>query len=399
MSADLVSIERSVLGALIESPELIADSFLRYPPQEWSSRYVPVAEALESMAHAGSPISVESLLAHMQRLGTLNRIGGGAALFELTEHRAVPVAALHLLEGLETHALTRSAGAVATRLHQRLESHAWTPEDAVASAQAELGALQQVSTGVLDSLDWPEGDTDPEPEWVIPGLLAEDERLMLTGWEGFGKTMLIRQLVASVAVGRHPWDFTEMEAGKVLHVDLENPQWVSDHGYRRLRNGLRLAGVQPLPGLLHRITPRSFDASSSADVAWLMRTVRRVQPRLIAIGPLKNMSSGNLNDEEHAVKVTNALNRIRAESGAALVVEAHSPHGAREYWRPRGSSSFMAWPEFGLGLKPISKPPAHRSAELVQWRGTRVMGRHWPQYLVESTVWAWTEDPRIEENR
>src|SRR3546814_3245552 len=118
-----------------------------------------------------------------------------------------------------------------------------------------------------------------------------------------------------------------------------------------------------------RISDWSSDVCSSdlnsRDVAWLMRAVRAIRPKLIAIGPLKNMTTGDMNEERVAVKVTDMLNRIRAESGAALLVEAHAGHtgrGEEGRWRPRGSSSLLGWPEYGIGLSP-KKEGALRTAE------------------------------------
>ncbi len=397
---DLIQMERAVLGTLLESPDQIKTVLDRVPPEQWSGPHHLITEALQAMVDVGEPVSPVTLMAKMRKLGTLNRVGGAGTLATLVESRANggTSEALFVVDGLESAHLRRQARQVAMRAIQRLDNLSVEPEEAVLATQDEFASLSYTAAGV-ETEDWPDYDTDPPEQWIIPGLLAVDERMMLTGGEGSGKTMLIRQLIASVTVGRHPWTFAEFAPAPALHLDLENPQANSDSAYRRIRNGLRLAGVDPARGLLHRITPRQFDVCSSGDVAHLMRVVRAVRPKLIAIGPLKNMSSENLNDEDAAVKVTNTLNRVRAESGAALIVEAHAGHGSRGEggdWRPRGSSSFMAWPEFGLGLRPISKPPAHRSAQLVPWRGARVMGRQWPEHIVESTVYAWCEDPRIE---
>jgi hypothetical protein len=50
----------------------------------------------------------------------------------------------------------------------------------------------------------PAGDDDPE-DWVIPGLLAREDRLILTGAEGLGKMMLLRQIAVCAAAGLDPF--------------------------------------------------------------------------------------------------------------------------------------------------------------------------------------------------
>jgi hypothetical protein len=387
--------ERAVLGALLEDPTQIPDTFNRLPPGEWTGPHVLIAEALQAMSDAREPIEPATLLNKMLGLGTLTRVGGGAEIFTLVESRANYASMEHLLQGLEEVVLRRQAGYVATRFGQRLDNPTIPPDEAISATVDELQQLSVVTGSIDDEDGWPVGERDPEPEWVIPFLLAKDDRVMLTGSEGHGKTELCRQLVASVAVGRHPWTFEEIEPGPVLHVDLENPRYISDSRYRWMRNSLQRAGVGLLPDHLYRWAPRQWDILNPADVAALMRKVRRIQPQLIAIGPAKNMSSMSLNDDEAASALTHTLNRIRAETRAALVVEHHAAHSSED-WRPRGNRLFMGWPEFGLGLHPIHNPGGLRAAELKHWRGDRAPDRHWPRHLVSGTPWPWVEDPRGE---
>jgi hypothetical protein len=400
----LIAMERAVLGALIESPEHIAETLDRVPPEEWSGPHVLFAETLEAMTEAAEPVDPVTLLDKMRRAGTLIRAGGGAMIHTLVAANTGTPALAYLVDALEVEAVRRQGQAVGTRLLQALDSVTVDPEEAIYDAKGRLDQVQQVRS-IVQTEGWPEAEVDPQPVWVIPGLLAEYERLMLTGYEGLGKTMLLRQLVVSVAIGRHPFSWEEFEPKVALHVDLENPQHLSDSGYRLIKNGMLRAQVD-VPDLrsgteveqrdrkLHRITRYLWDAENSRDVGWLMRAVRILQPKLIAIGPMKNMTSGNLNDEDVAVRVMNVLNRIRAEVGAALIVEAHAGHGSRnkdDRWRPRGSSSLLGWPEFGLALVPVEDQRV-RSAELLRWRGPRAE-RDWPDGLVAGTPWPWVEQP------
>ena len=82
--------------------------------------------------------------------------------------------------------------------------------------------------------------------------------------------------------------------------------------------------------------------------------------------------------DDDAVPVLAALDTMR-ETGACLLMEAHAGHSVGEggrNFRPRGSAALMGWPEFGYGLKPISKG----YADLIPWRGDRD-NRNWPDRL------------------
>jgi hypothetical protein len=49
------------------------------------------------------------------------------------------------------------------------------------------------------------GTADDEFDWIVPGLIERGDRLMLTGFEGLGKSMLTRQLAVTMAAGLHPF--------------------------------------------------------------------------------------------------------------------------------------------------------------------------------------------------
>lgn len=390
------STEQTLLGWLIQRPNLIGPAFERVPPEQFTGPHAIIAETLEGMNSLGADVTPMTLLMRLQRNGTLARVGGGATIHTLVASCGVNGEFTHLLDSLERNYLRRSARAIGQRLVQMTENLTIEPEEAAQHAREALENLGHVRTEI-ETIGWPD-DTEQEedPEWVIPMLMSVDERAFITGGEGLGKSMIIRQLVASVAVGMHPFGPYTFEPAPALHVDLENPRDVSNRAYRRIRNGLRSEDVY-VPDLLHRLEPRQFDITNPQDVSWLMRAVRQVEPKMIAIGPLKNMTGGeDPNEERTAVRVQSALNRIRAETSAALVLEGHAGYSDRETWRPRGSSAWLGWPEVGLGLKPIEFRPV-RKAQLVEWRGARTEHRFWPQYITEGTAWPWVEDPRIEE--
>lgn len=63
----------------------------------------------------------------------------------------------------------------------------------------------------------------PADEWVIPDILARGERLVLTGTEGGGKSVLMRQLGVCAAAGVDPFQPSrQVEPARVLLVDAEN---------------------------------------------------------------------------------------------------------------------------------------------------------------------------------
>ena len=67
------------------------------------------------------------------------------------------------------------------------------------------------------------GEVDPPEVWVIPHLLERGDRLIWTGEEGLGKSMVSRQLAIGAAAGIHPFTDVLFEPQRVLFIDCENP--------------------------------------------------------------------------------------------------------------------------------------------------------------------------------
>lgn len=237
-------------------------------------------------------------------------------------------------------------------------------------------------------------------DWVIPGLLERQDRLILTGAEGAGKTTLARQICVMASAGLHPLrrevDISTgrkspslMQPARVLVVDAENTekQW-----RRATRHTARIAAqdgaVDPKTELMivagHRI-----DVTRGSHLGEIHRMVDRYQPDLLYIGPLYKITHGAIMTDDDAAPLLVALDSLR-ERGLTLMMEAHASkgdgNGTRDL-RPRGSAALMGWPEFGMGLQPFGE---HGGVELKRWRGDRDE-RGWPTTLERGLDWPWEE--------
>ncbi len=237
---------------------------------------------------------------------------------------------------------------------------------------------------------------DEPYDWLVPGLLERGDRLMLTGWEGLGKSMLSRQIAVTIAAGLHPFDPQHTliaEPKRVLYIDCENTERQSRRRFRRLADAsVQDAHRVPDGGMriIHR--PGGLDLTKDEDADWLVERVTAHRPDALFIGPFYQLHRANLNEELPARKVVSVLDRIRVVAGCALIIETHSGHGelgSKRSVRPTGSSLLMRWPEFGYGLVPAGEGDnATRTVELLRWRGDRDE-RNWPKYLTWSSPWPW----------
>lgn len=225
---------------------------------------------------------------------------------------------------------------------------------------------------------------DAPYDWIIENILERGDRLIWTGAEGLGKSVVGRQLAVACAAGIHPFNHTSAAPRRVLWIDCENSERQGRRHFRRLERATAAMGRRVPDGgmrLIHR--PLGIDLTTDEDRAWLIERVHAHKPDLLYIGPLYRLHATDMNDEIAARKLTKALDEARVRADCALIVEAHSPHsessGVRPV-RPIGSSLFRRWPELGYGISPANNDDPCKEVVIRAWRGARD-SRHWPRAL------------------
>lgn len=208
-------------------------------------------------------------------------------------------------------------------------------------------------------------------EFVVPNVLAKGDRLLLTGLEGHGKSLWLRQFATQVAAGIHPFTHADMDPQKVLVIDAENhPDQTLDTWQQLV--GLAARHNHPIErGMLTVLEAwdDEVDLTSQEGQAWLLERIHAYHPALVAMGPLYNMSNRDLKDDETVRKIKSIIGQARSISGSAFLLEHHAPHRGpmdkERSVRPYGSSTFLKFPEFGYGLKPLEQEGAYA------WERTR----------------------------
>lgn len=279
----------------------------------------------------------------------------------------------------------------------RLQEAGVEPGVAMARAAQELRSLRDMAAGgksvrwLREVLDVPE-DEDAY-DWVIPDLLERQDRLMLSAGEGVGKSTFLRQIAVMSAAGLHPFAQNDIEPLNVLVIDAEN----SERQWRRAVRGLvdraQMVGRRdPRDHLALHCVP-VMDITTANDLGQIHRWIDESQPDLVLLGPLYRMTGGSLNKEEEAKPALNALDSIR-ERDVAMLIEVHAglereSAGGERALRPRGSSSLLGWPEFGLGIRRDKTIEGRTETfSLVRWRGDRDR-RDWPRKLIRGHEWPW----------
>lgn len=248
----------------------------------------------------------------------------------------------------------------------------------------------------------------PENSFVIPGVIARGDRMILTGYEGHGKSTFCKQWAIQVAAGIHPWTGVEMEPRRVLYLDAENHPDQSQEDWAHLLGLARAHGREVERGMLTLLEEwdADLDLTGQDGEDYLNERMHAFKPELFIVGPLYNLSEKDLGEHAVVARLKRAINNARALYGSAVLMEHHAPHKQPgdpvRSLRPYGSSTFLKWPEFGYGLKPMTTPEdPDKDAQLVgvyqfvQTRFNRVRKRYFPSHLrwgrEDSIEWPWME--------
>lgn len=410
MSGDLhdrVS-ERQCLALVLSGVPEVQRGFLAIPADAWGAgTHNVVATVLRDRIVRSIPINALSVAEDAAALaGTDHKAGQVRALVVDMIGTEPPVASFeYYAETVLAKMFLRRVQAVGHRIVQTAES---------ASDGSELADVVGTLRSHLDEIETGFGLGEPdkpislaallaqreEPyDWLIPGLLERTDRLILTGFEGTGKSSLLTQMGLALAAGLHPFSgmLCEDKGFRVLLLDCENSRrqirrrWGGVRGrVDRLRANADAEPVDWDEQVRMVIRPEGVNLADPAEYARVEQAIALTAPDVVLGGPVYKMSTLDVRDEPAAKALVDALDRLRVKYNFALVVEAHVGHvgesqGGRKL-RPTGSSVFLRWPEFGMGMKahPEAAGEEHPSlVEFVAWRGSRDE-RDWPDLLGHS---------------
>lgn len=405
-AAELEAAE-AVLGALLTPGDSSDAAFMEIVEQLETADFreprhqlvYDVACVLRTRRDVCDPITMTR---ELERRGDLARAGGAAYLHQLVQAVPTVYAAVRYAEVIRDASLRRRVEAAGIAAVAAARSGEGEAVDVAERAVEEMRAARDRGLAVTDApllhLDEFLAQTPEEPDWVIPGVLGRWDRLIVTGGEGGGKSLLLRQIMMRAAAGLHPWKKARIRPVRCMLIDVENSPDQARPWIQQMARGAHDEGA-PIDSkqlTLEFVIERGVDLARPADRAYLARRIERAKPDLIVIGPLYKLTmTGNPNDEETARVLMSALEMLRTVSGgAAMLIEAHSPHavpGKRRDLRPIGSSLWLRWPEFGFGLSPSTEVGAQelRLVDWVPWRGAR-SERSWPEQLCGGHPWPWT---------
>jgi replicative DNA helicase len=391
------------------------DEFLALPPgafDHWIADSIAVA--MRTILNNGKPLDLPVVTrAIMSVLGTGARgqevCTALAGMFTMyTTGEAAPYYA-ERLQNLYTarHFATQMTGFVNKMTYAAVNDDPVVAKRAFTEAreaidEAERGVMV-AEAEVMSAQDFMDLPTTAH-DWLVPDLFEKTDRLILTGLEGTGKSILLAQLACTIAAGLHPFVGSPMPRRdyRTMIIDCENsPQQIQ----RRMRtitpqvdalraqHGLEAVSWKEVLKIVSR--PEGIAINDTKEYARLDHMIDSVAPDLVVMGPLYKMSKLDYRDEQAAKDLCDTLDSLRVRHQFALVTEAHTGHATdaagQRSARPLGSSLFLRWPEFGLGLLPAEGHEGDEHPALVnvrRWRGSREE-RNWPFQLAHGDELPW----------
>lgn len=258
-------------------------------------------------------------------------------------------------------------------------------EESVRRAQLPVGTATP-APNLDEFVDMPSMDAD----WIVEGLVARQDRILVVAGEGHGKSLLMTQVLGCAAAGVHPFTMFAIPPVKVMLIDLENPRQLLARRMRRLRDSLvTLTSSWDPTRFAVASRPEGLDVTDRADELWLIDQVGRHRPDLLAIGPAYKLHESSEENSSDVRQVLKVLDRIRTRYRCALMIETHAPHevfrrgpnGERAKMRPAGSRLWIRWPEMVLGLEPQAENRLDGRWLLGNVRPPREP-REWPHHLL-----------------
>lgn len=386
-------VERELIGAAFDDPRITAS--IKLTEREfYQPAYGAIWEAIRELhtegTHPTPPLVLEVASRHGRVDSSIIPDVYGAGMVVNAEKYAEKIA-----DGYRRRTIDDALVAGRQELGQNVPT-----EEVVARITTGIGAateLEQDSEDLLTIDEFVDQELPPE-QWVIPGLFAVGERAVVTGEEGSGKSMLLRQIALCAAVGLHPFDYDRFQPARVLVVDAENPKAIMVRKFKGIRDDLRDRGMNAEDRMWVRRFPQGLDLAETRDRLTLHNLCMLTRPNLLVIGPAYKLYVGGANarEEDLARQVTSVLDGLREEFGFALMLEHHSPHEngttGKRFPRPIGSSLWRRWPEFGFGLTHTDTDRdmqgGHRLVDIKHWRGMRE-DRPWPTQLESGPRLPW----------
>lgn len=392
--------EHLVIGGCLLAPDMIPMAANLLAPEDFAHpKNAGAFRAIVALKKRGEP--VEPFTAHKLAIEQGTRGLDITELYEWITQTNSGASVMTYAKEVKENSTRRQLTQAGLAFQQATSDPSIPAADTVATMLESLKQIRDHSTNAElvaktlgEILDTPETEAD----WVIPNLFERGDRMIITGYEGLGKTTWIRQMGICAAAGINPVTLDHLpKPVRSLVVDVEN----SEKQWRRetwnMANFAANYGPASPRDNMHVYCGGRMDLRKDKDLGLVHRLVDEHEPEILFIGPIYRLVPTGINSDEEAAPLIAALDTLR-DRGLVLVMEAHAPKGqnGERHLAPRGSAALMGWPEFGFGLAPKDDDTG---AKIVRWRADRDRNRDWPVELDKWSALPWVADTVNQQDR
>jgi hypothetical protein len=329
-----VEAEEAVLGCILSERDamktvrpLLAPSFGWYIPA-----HQRMYAAMCALYDAGTPVDELTVMDELRRRGAVDPDGlvGGVSLFALARRVPTVLNVLSYVRIVQRTAANRAlpsvGGFIAGEAFNDLD-----PANTIAAVRAQLDAIERdylsaerqegAQASPFHLLSIADILASPRPPALIEGLYSLNSTGIKFSPPGVGKTALLLDQMGHVALSR-AWEGHAVHGGHVVYVCAEGQAFLPE----RLQALLVKLGVEDIPRL-HILTVR-VQLLEPRTVPGLIATCAAELPELpvwIAFDTVSQTAAGaDENDANDMRDYVNALDRIRAETGAFVDAIHHT---------------------------------------------------------------------------
>jgi RecA-family ATPase len=183
---------------------------------------------------------------------------------------------------------------------------------------------------IFDPRDW-QGQSVPDRQWFVEGLIPDRTVTNLSGDGGSGKTLIVMQLIAASSL-RTQWFGRDVSIGPCLYYGAEDE---ADELHRRLKSIVQSTGreLSDLDGI--RLIPmagsdavlaepdRKGIITATALFSKLEAQARTLRPKLIVIDPSADVFGGDEINRSQVRKFVSMLRGLAIDYDCAVLLLSH----------------------------------------------------------------------------
>jgi len=185
---------------------------------------------------------------------------------------------------------------------------------------------------------------DEPDNYLIEGLLWENQNVVLLAREKVGKSILSLQMACALSCGEALFGEYEIpEPMQVLYVQTESTRHET---IQRLRAMTHKDGVSWNPKNFHLLHTPSLSLDKKGGVEWLVNGIQDagIKPKVIFIDPLYMCMEGSLSDDLAARSASKNIRILNEHFGCSNMITHHEHRPVRNkegHYMSEGDNSVM----------------------------------------------------------